>query len=143
MLRFVVLDVDALDPAELVAITSGVTMAIHLPAGSAHAAAAMLVVLRLIKRLSARVVVSVDHGYDHMESSFAAHLFQAFQSCVFLLDSVDASDTDVEAVARIERFLVQPSVELRVVSRHHAAAMDKQLAAPSRVVFASAGFVLM
>jgi hypothetical protein len=98
-------------------------------------------VLRLVKRLGAKVVVSVDRGCDRTELPFAAHLFQAFQSCVSLLDSVDAVGTDAEAVARIERFLVQPDVELRVVSRHRASAMDKPPPLAWRTVFASAGFV--
>ncbi|EER91968.1 hypothetical protein BDA96_01G325800 [Sorghum bicolor] len=135
-LQFAVFNIDTLDPAELVAITSGDAVAVHLPVGSAHVAA-MPAVLRLVKRLGAKVVVSVDHGCDRTELPFATHLFQAFQSCVSLLDSVDAVGADAEAVARIERFLVQPDVELRVVSRHRASAPPPAW----RTVFASAGFV--
>ncbi|CAD6211995.1 unnamed protein product [Miscanthus lutarioriparius] len=139
-LQFAVFNIDTLDPAELVAITSGDAVAVHLPVGSAHVAA-MPAVLHLVKRLGAKVVVSVDRGCDRTELPFAAHLFQAFQSCVSLLDSVDAVGADAEAVARIERFLVQPDVELRVVSRHRASAMDKPPPPPWRTVFASARFV--
>jgi len=138
-LQFAVFNLDTLDPAELVAITSGDAVAVHLPVGSAHVAA-MPAVLRLVKRLGAKVVVSVDHGGDRTELPFAAHLFQAFQSCVSLLESVDAVRPDADAVAKMERFLVQPGVERRVVARHRAAAMDKP-PPPWRTVFAAAGFV--
>lgn len=117
-LQFATYNVDALDPAELVAITSGDAVAVHLPVGSAHVAA-MPAVLRLVKRLGAKVVVSVDRGCDRTELSFATHLLQAFQPYVSLLDSSDAmGGADAEAVGRIERFMVQSDVELRVVSRH-------------------------
>ncbi|CAN6284007.1 unnamed protein product [Urochloa humidicola] len=138
-LQFAAYNMDTLDPAELVAITGGDAVAVHLPVGSAHVAA-MPAVLRLVKRLGVKVVVSVDHGCDRTELPFAAHLFQAFQSCVALLESVDAVRPDAEAVAKIERFMVQPGVEQRVVARHRAAMADKP-PLPWRTVFASAGFV--
>ncbi|OEL28834.1 Scarecrow-like protein 6 [Dichanthelium oligosanthes] len=138
-LQFAAFNIDTLDSAELVAITSGDAVAVHLPVGSAHVAA-MPAILRLVKRLGAKVVVSVDHGCDRTELPFAAHLFQAFQSCVSLLDSIDAVGSDADAVAKIERFLVQPGVEQRVVARHGAAAMGKT-PLPWRTVFASSGFV--
>ncbi|KAL6906430.1 hypothetical protein ACP4OV_004031 [Aristida adscensionis] len=137
LFQFAAFNIDTLDPAELVAMASGDAVAVHLPVGSAHLAT-MPAVLRLVKRLGAKVVVSVDHGCDRTELPFAAHLFQAFQSCVSLLESVDAVGTDAETAAKIGRFLVQPGVEQRVVGRHRAA-MEKPL--PWRSVFAAAGFV--
>jgi hypothetical protein len=135
--QFAVYNIEALDPAELLAISRGDAVAVHLPVGSAHVAA-MPAVLRLVKRLGAKVVVAVDRGCDRTELPFAAHLFQAFQSCVSLLESVDAVGTEAETAAGIGRFLVQPGVEQRVVGRHRAG-VDKSL--PWRTVLASAGFV--
>jgi hypothetical protein len=62
---------------------------------------------------------------------------------VSLLDSVDAvGGADAEAVGRIERFMVQSDVELRVVSRHRAAAaVDKPPPLPWRTGLASAGLM--
>ncbi|KAF8697870.1 hypothetical protein HU200_035363 [Digitaria exilis] len=139
-LHFSAFNIDTLDPSELVAITAGDAVAVHLPVGSAHVAA-MPAILRLVKRLGAKVVVSVDRGCDRTELPFAAHLFQAFQSCASLLESLDAVGADAEAVAKIERFMVQPGVEQRVAARHRA--MDKQQPPPLpwRTVFASSGFV--
>ncbi|VAH17931.1 unnamed protein product [Triticum turgidum subsp. durum] len=135
--QFTVFNIDTLDPAELVAIAGGDALAVHLPVGAAHAAA-MPAVLRLVKSLGAKVVVSVDRGCDRTELPFAAHLFQAFQSTVFLLESVDAVGTDPDTAGKIERFLVQPAVEQWVVGRHRASIEKAPL--PWRAVFASAGF---
>jgi hypothetical protein len=135
--QFAVYNVETVDPAELLATSRGDAVAVHLPVGSAHVAA-MPAVLRLVKRLGAKVVVAVDRGCDRTELPFAAHLFQAFQSCVSLLESVDAVGTEAETAAGIGRFLVQPGVEQRVVGRHRAG-VDKSL--PWRTVLASAGFV--
>ncbi|KAJ1296338.1 hypothetical protein BS78_01G292900 [Paspalum vaginatum] len=138
-LQFAVFVLDTLDLAELLAITSGDAVAVHLPVGSAHVAA-MPAVLRLVKRLGAKVVVSVDHGCDRTDLPFASHLSHAFQSCVSLLESLDSVGAEADKVAKIERFLVQPGVEQRVAARHRAAAMEKP-PTPWRTVFASVGFV--
>ena len=136
--QFTVFNIDHLDPAELVAIAGGDALAVHLPVGAAHAAA-MPAVLRLVKRLGAKAVVAVDRGCDRTELPFAAHLFQAFQSTVFQLESLDAVGTDPDTASKIERFLVQPAVEQCVVGRHRAS-IDKAPQLPWRAVFASAGF---
>ncbi|KAG8092491.1 hypothetical protein GUJ93_ZPchr0012g21122 [Zizania palustris] len=135
--QFSVYNIDTLDPADLLAIANGDAVAVHLPVGSAHGAE-MSAVLRVLKCLGAKIVVSVDRGCDRSDLSFAAHLFQAFQSCVFLLESIDAVGTDADTSAKIEQFLIQPSVEQSMLGRHRAA-MDKAL--PWRTVFTSAGFV--
>uniref|UniRef100_A0A0E0MAG6 Uncharacterized protein n=1 Tax=Oryza punctata TaxID=4537 RepID=A0A0E0MAG6_ORYPU len=137
--HFTVFNIDTLDPAELLAIASGDAVAVHLPVGSAHVAT-MPAVLRLVKRLGAKVVVSVDRGCDRSDLSFAAHLFHSFHSTVYLLESIDAVGTDPDTAAKIERYLIQPAIEQCVVGRHRAAsAMDK--AQPWRAAFAAAGFV--
>ncbi|KAF0928641.1 hypothetical protein E2562_006075 [Oryza meyeriana var. granulata] len=136
--QFAVFNIDTLDPSELLAIASGGdAIAVHLPVGSAHVAT-MPAVLRLVKRLGAKVVVSVDRGCDRSDLSFAAHLFQALQSSFVLLESIDAVGTDPDTASKIERFLIQPAIEQCVLGRHRAA-MDKTQ--PWRAVFTSAGFV--
>ncbi|KAM0903897.1 hypothetical protein ACQ4PT_018369 [Festuca glaucescens] len=136
--QFTVFNIDTLDPADLLALAGGDAIAVHLPVGAAHATA-MPAVLRLVKRLGAKVVVAVDRGCDRTELPFAAHLFQAFQSTVFQLESLDAVGTDPDTASKIERFLVQPAVEQCVVGRHRSA-VDKAPSLPWRAVFASAGF---
>jgi hypothetical protein len=77
---------------------------------------------------------------DRGELPFAAHLFQAFQSCVFLLESLDAVGTAADVGAKIERFLIQPRIERCVVERYRAAAAGDKTP-PWRAMLASAGFV--
>ncbi|KAM0931673.1 hypothetical protein ACQ4PT_000178 [Festuca glaucescens] len=137
--QFAVFNLDAVDRTELLAIAGGDAIAVHLPVGSVHAAAVPFV-LHLVRRLGAKLVISVDRNCDRGELPFAAHLFQAFQSCVFLLESLDAVGTGSDVTSKIERFLIQPKIESCVVRRHRAAtAGDKLL--PWRTMFASAGFV--
>lgn len=105
--QFTFFSLDAVDPAELLAIAGGDAIAVHLPVG---------------------------------ELPFATHLFQALQSCMFLLESLDAMGTDPDVASKIERFLIQPKIESCVTRRHRAVtAGDKML--PWRTMFASAGFV--
>ncbi|CAM0871176.1 unnamed protein product [Alopecurus aequalis] len=137
--QFTVFNLDAVDPTELLAIAGGDAIAVHLPVGSVHSAAVPSV-LHLVRRLGAKLVISVDRNCDRGELPFATHLFQAFQSCVFLLESLDAVGTDSDVASKIERFLIQPKIESCVVRRHRAAtAGDKLL--PWRTMFASGGFV--
>uniref|UniRef100_I1QVR8 Uncharacterized protein n=1 Tax=Oryza glaberrima TaxID=4538 RepID=I1QVR8_ORYGL len=139
--HFTVFNIDTLDPAELLAIaTAGDAVAVHLPVGPAHAAATPAV-LRLVKRLGAKVVVSVDRGCDRSDLPFAAHLFHSFHSAVYLLESIDAVGTDPDTASKIERYLIHPAIEQCVVARHRAAsAMDKAPPPPWRAAFAAAGF---
>uniref|UniRef100_J3M094 Uncharacterized protein n=1 Tax=Oryza brachyantha TaxID=4533 RepID=J3M094_ORYBR len=57
------------------------------------------------------------------------------QSCMCLLESIDAAGTDADAASKIERFLIQPRVEDAVLGRCRA---DKAIA--WRSMLASAGF---
>ncbi|CAD6201543.1 unnamed protein product [Miscanthus lutarioriparius] len=132
-------NLDAMDPSELLAITAGDAVAVHLPAGSVHAPAVPSV-LHLVRRLGAKLVVSVDRSCDRGELLFAAHLFQAFQSCVFLLESLDAVGTAADVAAKIERFLIKPRIERCVAERYRAAAAGDKTP-PWRAMLASAGFV--
>lgn len=140
--QFAFFDLDTMDPAALLAIAAGDAIAVHLPVGSVHAPAVPSV-LHLVRRLGARLLVSVDRSCDRSGSElpFAAHLFQAFQSCVFLLESLDAVGTGSDVAAKIERFLIQPMVERCVVKRYRAAAAGDKATPPWRAMLASAGFV--
>ncbi|KAF7051393.1 hypothetical protein CFC21_059629 [Triticum aestivum] len=137
--QFVVFNLDSVDPTELLAIAGGDAIAVHLPVGSVHAAAVPSV-LHLVRRLGAKLVISVDRSGDRGELPFAAHLLQAFQSCAFLLESLDAVGTEPDVASKIERFLIQPKIESCVIRRHQAAAAGDKLL-PWRTMFTSAGFV--
>ncbi|KAL6649025.1 hypothetical protein ACP70R_013249 [Stipagrostis hirtigluma subsp. patula] len=137
--QFAVFNLDTMDATELLAIAGGDAIAVHLPVGSVHAPAVPSV-LHLVRRLGAKLVVSVDRCCDRSELPFAAHLFQAFQWCVSLLESMDAMGTRSDVAAKIERFLVQPRIQSCVARRHRAAAAGEKTA-PWRTMLASAGFV--
>uniref|UniRef100_J3LJ10 Uncharacterized protein n=1 Tax=Oryza brachyantha TaxID=4533 RepID=J3LJ10_ORYBR len=133
--RFAAFDLNATDLTGLLAVTAGDAIAVHLPVGSVHAPAVPSV-LHLVRRLGAKLVVSVDRGCDRGDQPFAAHLLQALQSTVFLLESLDAMGTDSDVAAKIERFWVQPKIDECVRA---AAAGDRT--PPWRATLASAGFV--
>ena len=89
----------------------------------------------MVKQLSPKIVVAIDHGADRADLSFSQHFLNCFQSCVFLLDSLDAAGIDADSACKIERFLIQPRVHDMVLGRHK---VHKAIA--WRSVFAAAGF---
>uniref|UniRef100_A0A0E0K7J7 Uncharacterized protein n=1 Tax=Oryza punctata TaxID=4537 RepID=A0A0E0K7J7_ORYPU len=138
--RFAAFNLDATDLTTLLAVAAGTdAIAVHLPVGSVHATAVPSV-LHLVRRLGAKLVVSVDRGCDRGELPFAAHLLQALRSTVSLLESLDAMGTDSDVAAKIERFWVQPKIE-ECVRAAAAPGGDKTTTAAWRATLASAGFV--
>ncbi|CAL9038009.1 scarecrow-like protein 27 [Musa acuminata AAA Group] len=125
---------DSFDPLELHGL-GGEAIAVNLPIGSANLSFPVL--LRLVKQLSPKIVVSVDQGCDRSDLPFLQHFLHAFQSSLVLMDSIDASGTNQDTASKIERFLLQPKIESSVLGRYRAA--DKML--PWRTLFETAGFV--
>uniref|UniRef100_A0A0E0EQE4 Uncharacterized protein n=1 Tax=Oryza meridionalis TaxID=40149 RepID=A0A0E0EQE4_9ORYZ len=134
--RFAAFNLDATDLTPLLAVAAATdAIAVHLPVGSVRATAVPSV-LHLLRRLGARLVVSVDRGCDRGELPFAAHLLQALRSTVSLLESLDAMGTNSDVAAKIERFWVQPKIQECV-----RAAVGGDKTAAWRATLASAGFV--
>ncbi|RLM75570.1 hypothetical protein C2845_PM15G17180 [Panicum miliaceum] len=129
------INLDAFDPAELIAPTADELVAVCLPVGCSARTPPLPMLLQLVKQLSPKVVVAIDHGSDRGDLSFSQHFMNCLQSCMFLLDSLDAAGTDADAASKIERFLIQPRVEDAVLGRRRA---EKPMA--WRAVFTSAGF---
>ncbi|KAG2567895.1 scarecrow-like protein 6 [Panicum virgatum] len=132
--EFNAINLDAFDPAELIAPTADELVAVCLPVGCS-ARTPLPMSLQLVKQLSPKVVVAIDHGSDRGDLSFSQHFMNCLQSCMFLLDSLDAAGTDADAASKIERFLIQPRVEDAVLGRRRA---EKPMA--WQAVFTSAGF---
>ncbi|XP_010919533.1 scarecrow-like protein 22 [Elaeis guineensis] len=132
--EFNVMDLDNFDPVAIRGLVDA-PIAVNLPVCSAHNLSPTL--LRRVKQLTPKVVISVDLGRDRSELSFSHHFLHAFQSCMVLLDSIDAAGTSREVAMKIEQFLLWPRIESSVLGRHRAS--DKML--PWRTLFASAGFV--
>ncbi|KAM1885020.1 hypothetical protein ACFX14_037749 [Malus domestica] len=112
-------------------------VAVNFPIWStSNQPAALPNVLRFVKQLSPKIVVSLDRGCDRSDLPFPQHILQALQSYINLLESLDAVNVTSDAVNKIERFLLQPKIESTVLGR---------LRTPDKMplwktLFASAGF---
>lgn len=112
-------------------------VAVNFPIwSSSNQPAALPNLLRFVKQLSPKIVVSLDRGCDRSDLPFPQHILQALQSYINLLESLDAVNVTSDAVNKIERFLLQPKIESTVLGRLRA--LDKM---PLwKTLFASAGF---
>ncbi|GER44871.1 GRAS family transcription factor [Striga asiatica] len=93
-------------------------------------------VLRSVKQLSPRIVVSVERGFERNDLPFANHIIHALQSCSSLLESLDAVNMNIDSLQKIERFLLQPWIEKIVAARFRAPEKTQQW----RALFLSNGF---
>lgn len=134
--EFNALSIDPLDPAMLLGLCSmEEAVAVNLPVNCAyHLPPQMLI--RLLKQLSPKIVVSVDNGCDRFDLPFSHQFLHAFQACTVLLDSIDAAGTNPDVCGKIERYLLQPRIENALMGRSTG---DRMV--PWRTLFASAGFV--
>ncbi|KAG8065660.1 hypothetical protein GUJ93_ZPchr0004g40227 [Zizania palustris] len=133
--EFNAINLDAFDPMEIIAPTADEVVAVSLPVGCSARTPPLPLMLQLVKQFAPKIVVATDHGCDRSDLPFSLHFLNCFQSCMFLLESLDAAGTDADAANKIERFLIQPRVEDAVLGRYRA---DKAIA--WRTVLASAGF---
>ncbi|KAH9721322.1 GRAS domain-containing protein [Citrus sinensis] len=112
-------------------------VAVNFPIwSSSNQPSALPSLLRFVKQLSPKIVVSADRGCDKSDLPFPEHILHALQSYINLLESLDAVNVMPDALNKIERFLLQPRIESVVLGR---------LRGPGRMpmwktVFASAGF---
>ncbi|KAL6634880.1 hypothetical protein ACP70R_027551 [Stipagrostis hirtigluma subsp. patula] len=133
--EFNAISVDAFNPAELTSPTGDEVVAVCLPVGCSAHGPPLPMILRLVKQLGPKIVVAIDHGGDRADLPFSQHFLNCFQSCVFLLDSLDAAGIDADSACKIEKFLIQPRIEDAVLGR---CKVDKPMA--WRSAFAAAGF---
>ncbi|KAF8687982.1 hypothetical protein HU200_042467 [Digitaria exilis] len=133
--EFNAINLDTFDPSELIASTADELVAVCLPVGCSARTPPLPMLLQLVKRLSPKVVMAIDHGSDRGDLPFSQHFMNCLQSCMFLLDSLDAAGADADTANKIERFLIKPRVVDAVLGRRRA---EKAMA--WRAVFTSAGF---
>ncbi|XP_038990535.1 scarecrow-like protein 6 [Hibiscus syriacus] len=93
-------------------------------------------VLRFVKQLRPKIVVSIDRGCDRNDLAFPQHIINAFQSYISLLESIDAASVSSDAMNKIERFLLVPRIENTVLGRMHS--LEKM--PPWKTLLSSAGF---
>ncbi|GAB4861923.1 hypothetical protein Ancab_037178 [Ancistrocladus abbreviatus] len=115
----------------------GEAIAVNLPIGSlCSCPISAPLVLRFVKQLSPKIVVSVDRGCDRTDLPFSNHILHAFQSYLTLIESLDAVNVNLDTLQKIERFLVQPGIE-RIILRQHGSPEKMQ---HWRTLFLSSGF---
>ncbi|XP_060207293.1 scarecrow-like protein 22 isoform X1 [Lycium barbarum] len=92
--------------------------------------------LHFMKQLSPKVVVSLERGCERTELPLKHHLLHALQYYEILLASIDAANLAPDIGKKIERSLLQPSIENMILGRLRSP--DRM--SPWRNLFASAGF---
>ncbi|PKA59568.1 Scarecrow-like protein 6 [Apostasia shenzhenica] len=128
-----ILNIESFDPAVVIL---NETIAVNLPIG-ASLGLSLPTLLRLVKQLEPKIVLSVGYAFDWCELSFSHHFLHAFQSFTILLDSIDAVGTNLDVANKIEKFVLQPKIENCVISRHCTG--EKMM--PWANLFESTGFV--
>ncbi|KAK8554433.1 hypothetical protein V6N13_093428 [Hibiscus sabdariffa] len=113
------------------------TIAVNLPIGSFSNYPSILpLVLRFVKQLSPKIVVTLDRGCDRTDVPFPHHIIHALQSYSGLLESLDAVNMNPDALEKIERFFLQPNIEKIVLGRHRS----PERRPPWRSLFIQSGF---
>ncbi|KAG2331036.1 hypothetical protein Bca52824_002216 [Brassica carinata] len=74
-------------------------------------------VLRFVKHLSPTIIVCSDRGCERTDLPFPQQLLHSLQSHAALLESLDAVNANLDAMQKIERFLIQPEIEKLVLDR--------------------------
>ncbi|KAK2993305.1 hypothetical protein RJ640_006793 [Escallonia rubra] len=138
--EFEILNLDALNSASWslpIHVSENEATAVNLPVGSFSGYQVSLpLVLRFIKQLSPKIVVSMDRGWDRTDLPFPNHVIHALQSYSNLLESLDAVNVNLDALQKIERFLLQPGIEKIVMDRHRSPDKTQHW----RTLFLSSGF---
>ncbi|KAJ3689838.1 hypothetical protein LUZ61_019002 [Rhynchospora tenuis] len=134
--EFNILSLESFDPSELLAMSGGgEAIAVNLPVSSVYGPS-FPTLLRLVKQLCPRILISIDRGCDRGDLAFSPHFYHAFQSYFSLIDSLDSVGPNMETANRIERYVLRPMIEASVVGRHRM--VDKML--PWKNLFATAGY---
>ncbi|XP_045793240.1 scarecrow-like protein 6 isoform X2 [Trifolium pratense] len=95
-------------------------------------------VLRFVKQLMPKIVVTLDRSCDRTDAPFPQHMIFALQSYSGLLESLDAVGVNVhpDVLQMIEKYYLQPAVEKLVSGRLRS--QDRTL--PWKNLLLSAGF---
>ncbi|KAK3007525.1 hypothetical protein RJ639_013233 [Escallonia herrerae] len=138
--EFEILNLDVLNSASWslpIHVSENEAIAVNLPVGSFSGYQVSLpLVLRFIKQLSPKIVVSMDRGCDRTDLPFPNHVIHALQSYSNLLESLDAVNVNLDALQKIERFLLQPGIEKIVMDRYSSPDKTQHW----RTLFLSSGF---
>lgn len=131
---------DSFNPASwslAINVSDNEAVAVNLPVGgpSSHLSSLPLL-LRLVKQLSPKIVVSVDRGCDRSDLPFSHYFLHSLQSCSILLDSLDAVNVNPDIVHKIEKFFLLPTIEKTILGCQRSPAKMP----PWKSLFSAAGF---
>ncbi|KAF3959700.1 hypothetical protein CMV_015510 [Castanea mollissima] len=117
-------------------VSESEAIAVNLPTGSfSNYPLSLPLVLGFVKQLSPKIVFSFDRGCDQTDVPFPDHIIHAVQSYSSLLESLDAVNVNLDALQKIERYLLQPGIEKIVLGR-----CSPDRTPPWRSLFLSSGF---
>ncbi|CAH9096771.1 unnamed protein product [Cuscuta europaea] len=117
---------------------SGEAIAVNLPVScfTAHQLSHASV-LGFVKKLSPKIVVSIDRPCDRTDLQFPHQVISVVQYFSNLLESLDAVNVNLDALQKIETFFVQPAMEKIVVGRSSWPEKTQNL----KTAFLSSGFL--
>jgi hypothetical protein len=138
--EFEILNIDSLNSGSWsfpIHVSEHEAIAVNLPVGSFSSYQMSLpVVLRFVKQLSPKIVVSLDRSCDRTDLLFPNHTIHTLQTYASLLESLDAVNVNPDALQKIERFLIQPDIEKIIRGRFGSAEKTPNW----RNLFLSSGF---
>ncbi|KAL3516956.1 hypothetical protein ACH5RR_023858 [Cinchona calisaya] len=118
-------------------VSENEAIAVNLPVSSFSSCQLSLThILRFVKLLSPKIVVSIDRGCDRTDLPFPNLVIHALQSYSNLLESLDAVNVNLDSLQKIERFLLQPRIERILSSRYRSPEKSQHW----RTMFLSSGF---
>ncbi|KAL2461452.1 Scarecrow-like protein 6 [Abeliophyllum distichum] len=140
--ELVVVNVDSFDPnsspLSSFRASESEAIAVNFPIWSFASHLSLLTpFICFIKKLSPKILVSLDRGCERTDLPFSHHILNALQHYEALLDSIDAANIPSDAANNIEKFLFRPRIESTVLGRLHF----HGLMPPWRNLFSSAGFL--
>ncbi|KAI3420744.1 uncharacterized protein J3R85_012440 [Psidium guajava] len=139
-LEFEVVNIEALSSSswpQALNVLDDEAIAVNLPIASFSTHPSILPsVLRFIKQLSPKIVVSLDRSCDRIDAPFPQHVVQALNSYSSLLESLDALNVNFDVMQKIERYFLQPGIEKIIMGRHRSPEKTHSW----RSLFLSSGF---
>ncbi|KAI3727470.1 hypothetical protein L6452_16085 [Arctium lappa] len=112
-----VVNFDSFDPNSF-SVSGKAAVGVNFPIWSTSThLAAIPSLLQLIKRLSPRIVVSLDRGCERTDLSFPQYLMEGLEYYEGLLESIDAANIPSYTANKMEKFLLQPEIESMVMGK--------------------------
>ncbi|PIA35700.1 hypothetical protein AQUCO_03500214v1 [Aquilegia coerulea] len=116
-------------------VAKGEALAVNCPVGVPTSCLSSLpLLLHLVKKLSPKIVVSVDRGCRG-DLPFSLNVVHSLQTHSMLLESIDVVNDSPDIAQKIEKFYLLPTIEKKLIDCQCTPSMP-----PWRSLFTSAGF---